>query len=218
MTGGIPDTAVTRVVFTPRDLEARAWLEAAAPRRPACPSAKTPSATPSSAGKAPHRSCPRSPRARTSTPSPTPGCTTGRSASWVGSRPSAPCRPRAFTPTRSIELILFTSEEPTRFGIGCLGSRLMSGTLAPAAAAALEDPARRPCTPGRGSQDRRLHRRPRLRPDEAGPLRRLRGAAHRAGPAARATRHRTSASSRRSPRPPPATSPSAAWAATPERC
>ncbi len=30
-------------------------------------------------------------------------------------------------PRRSIELILFTSEEPTRFGIGCLGSRLLSG-------------------------------------------------------------------------------------------
>lgn len=35
-----------------------------------------------------------------------------------------------FRPVRSIELILFTSEEPTRFGIGCLGSRLLSGTLA----------------------------------------------------------------------------------------
>ena len=32
---------------------------------------------------------------------------------------------------RSIELVLFTSEEPTRFGIGCLGSRLISGTLDP---------------------------------------------------------------------------------------
>src|ERR1700678_3548090 len=30
---------------------------------------------------------------------------------------------------RSIELILFTSEEPTRFGIGCLGSRLMCGAM-----------------------------------------------------------------------------------------
>jgi ureidoglycolate amidohydrolase len=27
-----------------------------------------------------------------------------------------------FQPQRSIELLLFTSEEPTRFGIGCLGS------------------------------------------------------------------------------------------------
>lgn len=34
-----------------------------------------------------------------------------------------------FKPKRSIELIAFTSEEPTRFGIGCLGSRLMSGSL-----------------------------------------------------------------------------------------
>jgi ureidoglycolate amidohydrolase len=32
-------------------------------------------------------------------------------------------------PRRSIELLLFTSEEPTRFGIGCLGSRLLSGSV-----------------------------------------------------------------------------------------
>jgi len=32
-------------------------------------------------------------------------------------------------PRRSIELLMFTSEEPTRFGIGCLGSRLLAGTL-----------------------------------------------------------------------------------------
>ena len=44
-----------------------------------------------------------------------------------------------FQPERSIELVIFTSEEPTRFGIGCLGSRLMAGTLAPSAAAALQD-------------------------------------------------------------------------------
>ena len=44
-----------------------------------------------------------------------------------------------FRPERSIELVIFTSEEPTRFGIGCLGSRLMSGTLTPSAAAALRD-------------------------------------------------------------------------------
>src|SRR5450432_3595235 len=34
-----------------------------------------------------------------------------------------------FRPRRSIELLLFTSEEPTRFGIGCLGSRMLSGSL-----------------------------------------------------------------------------------------
>jgi ureidoglycolate amidohydrolase len=42
-------------------------------------------------------------------------------------------------PRRSIELLIFTSEEPTRFGIGCLGSRLLSGTLPAAKAAALKD-------------------------------------------------------------------------------
>jgi len=36
-----------------------------------------------------------------------------------------------FQPQRSLELIIFTSEEPTRFGIGCLGSRLLSGVLSP---------------------------------------------------------------------------------------
>jgi ureidoglycolate amidohydrolase len=34
-----------------------------------------------------------------------------------------------YRPRRSIELVIFTSEEPTRFGIGCLGSRLMAGLL-----------------------------------------------------------------------------------------
>lgn len=32
-----------------------------------------------------------------------------------------------FVPRRSLEVLMFTSEEPTRFGIGCLGSRLLSG-------------------------------------------------------------------------------------------
>ena len=42
-------------------------------------------------------------------------------------------------PRRSIELVIFTAEEPTRFGIGCLGSRMMAGVLSPAQAAALRD-------------------------------------------------------------------------------
>jgi len=44
-----------------------------------------------------------------------------------------------FHPKRSIELIIFTAEEPTRFGIGCLGSRLLSGALSLEKAAALRD-------------------------------------------------------------------------------
>lgn len=38
-----------------------------------------------------------------------------------------------YKPYRPIELIIFTSEEPTRFGIGCLGSRLLAGLLDPVA-------------------------------------------------------------------------------------
>jgi len=44
-----------------------------------------------------------------------------------------------FQPKRSVELIIFTAEEPTRFGIGCLGSRLLGGVLTPERAAALRD-------------------------------------------------------------------------------
>lgn len=45
-----------------------------------------------------------------------------------------------FQPRRSVEIIMFTAEEPTRFGLGCLGSRLMSGTLDAARVAELRDP------------------------------------------------------------------------------
>jgi len=48
-------------------------------------------------------------------------------------------RSAGFQPRRSIELIVFTSEEPTRFGIGCLGSRLMSGLLDAGAGERLKD-------------------------------------------------------------------------------
>lgn len=41
-----------------------------------------------------------------------------------------------FSPLRSIEVMMFTSEEPTRFGLSCLGSRAMAGALS---SEALED-------------------------------------------------------------------------------
>lgn len=44
-----------------------------------------------------------------------------------------------YRPQRSIELIIFTAEEPTRFGIGCIGSRLLSGALDAKKAAAMRD-------------------------------------------------------------------------------
>jgi N-carbamoyl-L-amino-acid hydrolase len=42
-----------------------------------------------------------------------------------------------FHPVRPIEVIAFSSEEPTRFGLGCSGSRVLSGAMAPADAARL---------------------------------------------------------------------------------
>jgi ureidoglycolate amidohydrolase len=54
-----------------------------------------------------------------------------------------------FKPRRSIELVIFTAEEPTRFGIGCLGSRMMAGVLSPKQARALRD------KEGRGLEDLR---------------------------------------------------------------
>ncbi len=44
-----------------------------------------------------------------------------------------------FVPRRSIELVMFTSEEPTRFGVGCTGSRTLSGAMSVDALTKLTD-------------------------------------------------------------------------------
>jgi N-carbamoyl-L-amino-acid hydrolase len=44
-----------------------------------------------------------------------------------------------FRPRRSIELLMFTSEEPTRFSMGCVGSRALCGSLPPDRLAELRD-------------------------------------------------------------------------------
>ena len=67
-------------------------------------------------------------RARTSTRSRTPAGSTARSASWARLEAIRALKRGGFRPTRPIELLMFTSEEPTRFGIGCLGSRALCGT------------------------------------------------------------------------------------------
>lgn len=60
-------------------------------------------------------------------------------------------RQLGFKPRRSIELVIFTAEEPTRFGIGCLGSRMMAGVLTPAQARELRD------KEGRSLEELRVH-------------------------------------------------------------
>jgi ureidoglycolate amidohydrolase len=133
-----PAPAVTRIVFSPVDLQARTWLKqrcAAAgltvredavgntfarwtgtePELPAVASGSHIDAIPHS----------------------------GRYDGTVGVLGALEAirtlQDAGIRPRRSIELILFTSEEPTRFGLGCLGSRLLSGTLDSARAASLKD-------------------------------------------------------------------------------
>jgi ureidoglycolate amidohydrolase len=51
----------------------------------------------------------------------------------------AALRSAGFRPARPLAVVMFTSEEPTRFGLSCLGSRAMAGALAPSRLAALRD-------------------------------------------------------------------------------
>ncbi len=48
-------------------------------------------------------------------------------------------RRSGFQPRRSLEAVMFTAEEPTRFGLGCVGSRLLAGALSLEKARALRD-------------------------------------------------------------------------------
>jgi N-carbamoyl-L-amino-acid hydrolase len=129
-------TAVTRVVFTPDDLRARAWLKSLAAAAglviredavgntffrwlgtdPTLPAV----ATGSHIDAIPHA-----------------GMYDGTVGVLGGLEAIRALQRSGLRPRRSIELVLLTSEEPTRFGIGCIGSRLISGTLDPQKADAL---------------------------------------------------------------------------------
>ena len=133
-----PTQAVTRIVFTPRDLEARAWLisqsEAAGfstrvdavgntflrwqGTDPSLPAVGTGSHT----DAIPHA-----------------GMYDGTVGVLGGLEAMRALKESGFQPKRSIETLMFTSEEPTRFGIGCIGSRLLGGVIDPATADKLPD-------------------------------------------------------------------------------
>jgi ureidoglycolate amidohydrolase len=131
-------TAVTRVVFSRDDMRARAWLKSLAmaeqfqvredaigntfirwvgtePELPAV-------ATGSHIDAIPHA-----------------GMYDGTVGVLGGLEAMRALKQSGLRPRRSIELVMLTSEEPTRFGIGCIGSRLMSGTLDPERADTLPD-------------------------------------------------------------------------------
>ena len=131
-------TAVTRIVFSPDDLRARAWLKDLATAEgfeirddavgnifirwegtePGLPAVATGSHTDAI---------------------PYAGMYDGTVGVLGGLEAMRALKRSGLRPRRSIELVMFTSEEPTRFGIGCLGSRLMSGTLDATRADALLD-------------------------------------------------------------------------------
>jgi ureidoglycolate amidohydrolase len=131
-------TAVTRIVFTPRDLEARAYITGLA----------------ESAGFSVHidpigntfirfqGTQPELPAIGTGSHTdaiPYAGMYDGTVGVLGGLEAMRSLKESGFVPTRPIETLMLTSEEPTRFGIGCIGSRLLGGVLDPTTADALPD-------------------------------------------------------------------------------
>ncbi len=117
--------AVTRIVFTPTDLKARAWLIARCEKAGLAVRqdpignifARWTGSDPSLAAVGTGSHIDAIPNA---------GKYDGVVGVLGGLEAIRSLRDSGFRPKRSIELLLFTSEEPTRFGIGCLGSRLLS--------------------------------------------------------------------------------------------
>jgi N-carbamoyl-L-amino-acid hydrolase len=130
--------AVTRIVFSAADLKARAWLKAR------CDEAGL-TVRQDAIGNTFARwtgSDPGAPAVGTGShidAIPNAGKYDGVVGVLGGLEAIRALRHGGFRPKQAIELLVFTSEEPTRFGIGCLGSRLLSGTLSPDAAKKLKD-------------------------------------------------------------------------------
>ena len=134
-----PAPAVTRVLFSDEDLKARAWLRGLAEK------AGFPTRS-DAVGNLFIRwegSDPSLPAVATGSHTdaiPNAGKYDGVVGVLGGLEAMRSLKESGFEPLRSIELIMFTAEEPTRFGIGCLGSRMMAGTTSAWAARALRDP------------------------------------------------------------------------------
>lgn len=130
--------AITRIVFTPADLKARAWMKAR------CQEAGL-TVREDAVGNTFARwtgSDPSAPVVGTGShidAIPNAGKYDGVVGVLGGLEAIRALQQSAFRPKNSIELLIFTAEEPTRFGIGCLGSRLLSGTLSAEAASKLTD-------------------------------------------------------------------------------
>ncbi len=129
---------VTRVVFSPSDLRARAWMRA---RCEAAGLAVREDAVGNTFARW-NGSEPNAPAVGTGShidAIPNAGKYDGVVGVLGGLEAIRALQKSGFRPKHSIELLIFTSEEPTRFGIGCIGSRLLSGTLAAETATKLTD-------------------------------------------------------------------------------
>src|SRR5271170_3589650 len=130
--------AVTRIVFTPTDLKARAWL------MERCKVAGL-AVRQDAIGNTFARwtgSDPEAPVVGTGShidAIPNAGKYDGVVGVLGGLEAIRALQRGGFRPKNSLELLIFTSEEPTRFGIGCIGSRMLSGTLSAEAAGKLTD-------------------------------------------------------------------------------
>ncbi|MGA8270784.1 MAG: M20 family metallo-hydrolase [Candidatus Sulfotelmatobacter sp.] len=130
--------AVTRIVFTPADLKARAWIRAR------CEDAgllvrEDAVGNTFARWDGSDRAAPAVGTGSHIDAIPNAGKYDGVVGVLGGLEAIRALRQSGFRPRSSIELLIFTAEEPTRFGIGCLGSRLLSGTLTADAARKLTD-------------------------------------------------------------------------------
>ena len=130
--------AVTRIVFTPTDLKARAWVISR------CKEAGL-NVRQDAIGNIFGRwngADPAAPAVGTGShidAIPNAGKCDGVVGVLGGLEAIRALQRSGFRPKNSLELLVFATEEPTRFGIGCLGSRLLSGALSADAAGRLTD-------------------------------------------------------------------------------
>lgn len=123
-----PAPAVTRVLFSPEDLRARAWLEekcraaGLATRFDAVGNffARLEGSDPSLPALATGSHTDAIPNA---------GRFDGVVGVLGGLEALRVLRESGTRLRHSVELVMFTAEEPTRFGIGCLGSRMLAGAI-----------------------------------------------------------------------------------------
>jgi ureidoglycolate amidohydrolase len=130
--------AVTRVVFTPTDMKARVWLRAR------CEAAGLAMRVDAIGNTFARWAGSDAGAAVVGTGShidaiPNAGKYDGVVGVLGGLEAIRALQRDGFRPRNSIELLLLTSEEPTRFGVGCIGSRMLSGSFSAEDARQLKD-------------------------------------------------------------------------------